>query len=254
MHISRNIFQLLSLSSVWIGFSSFFRPYLLFMLTGTMPDLRLCLAVGLVAFSIYSLDKLSSSREDAINTPERAILHDKPILPVAILAYALAILLIFLTSPEALPYIFLPGLAGATYVARLPWIGRPKDLPAMKNIIVGMASAACYVGLVGWSWPLFAFAFLIIFIDTVLFDIRDVAGDRENGVRTLPVMLGMGPTLAILAGLNVAALAILPAGWQMVAWGYGLIWYFKEKRDPLMLDLLVDGWWQWGAVFVRLLG
>ena len=44
----------------------------------------------------------------------------------------------------------------------------------------------------------------------ILMDLNDVDGDRENGVRTVPVVLGKGPALAVAAGL--AAACVCAAG------------------------------------------
>jgi 4-hydroxybenzoate polyprenyltransferase len=41
-------------------------------MAGKKTDLWLCLAGALVTFAIYTLDRLKSSEEDAINNPERS--------------------------------------------------------------------------------------------------------------------------------------------------------------------------------------
>lgn len=205
-----------------------------------------------MTFAVYSFDKLGGSAEDLQNAPERAWLQGKPILPIAILAYLASIGLVYQSMPAAIFYIPLPGLFGAIYTARLPGIGRPKDIFIMKNILVGLATAACHVGLVGAGWKLFGFVFLTAFVDTALFDIRDIEGDRLAGVRTLPVVMGIDPALLCLAAVIGVALFIYPAGWHIAAWGFGLLAIFRKRMEAWLYDLLIEPWWVWAWILFQI--
>ncbi len=90
-------------------------------------------------------------------------------------------------------------------------------------------------------------------IDAHLFDIRDVEHDRRDGVRTLPVLLGLARTravlLAVIAGwLAAAAIAVTSFGMTLgPAPVAGLLVLavasltLTPRTPPLVFDLLVDG-------------
>ena len=54
----------------------------------------------------------------------------------------------------------------------------------------------------------------------VIYDLRDVAGDRSAGVRTYPVVHGVAAAVRIVDGLLLASLGLLVAGWigGLVPW------------------------------------
>jgi 4-hydroxybenzoate polyprenyltransferase len=113
---------------------------------------------------------------------------------------------------------------------------RLKDIPGLKAPYVAATCTVCFAGLVGAGYSLI---FLLILINTVLFDIRDLVGDRAAGVQTIPVMLGASRTIWLLAGLDLVLAAVhLPSALI----GAVLIWYFRQSRSSLQYDLLVDGW------------
>ena len=96
------------------------------------------------------------------------------------------------------------------------------------------------------------------FINTVLYDIRDEISDRINNVRTIPVLIGLKKTTKILLALDSTLLLCLP--WLegpsrplalfLIIYGYAYILYFSERRDPLALDLFVDGEWMLASLFL----
>ena len=95
--------------------------------------------------------------------------------------------------------------------------------------------------------------FIKTFIDTVLYDMRDETGDRINNVLTIPVLIGClrNTTIKVLLLLNSTLIFILP--WfeglsrllvlALVIYGFAYILYFNEHRDPIALDLCVEGEW-----------
>jgi 4-hydroxybenzoate polyprenyltransferase len=97
----------------------------------------------------------------------------------------------------------------------------------------------------------FVFYFMLVkdFINTVLYDIRDVEGDRETGIQTIPLLLGPRKTTALLLALNTTLLPWLvlanpcarPLATALVLYGYAYILYFRKIRGPLALDFFVDG-------------
>ncbi len=72
--IFKNIFLFLAVSSIYTGCTGFCIAFAGFILLGANPDLHACLAVFLTVFSVYSLNKLTDKKEDAINFSRAAVL------------------------------------------------------------------------------------------------------------------------------------------------------------------------------------
>ena len=177
------------------------------------PSLVICLCAALMTWAIYTADKLSSSSEDAINSPERAKLLDgreRSLKIACFLAAFLSVILVASARIAALPFLLITPLAALLYVARIPGFPRIKDIPLAKNLIVGVSWGAGVVGVNGWSWPVFAFMFSSVFINSVICDIRDIEGDRLNKVRTIPVLLGTQRTKLTLGVLASCMWVMLP--------------------------------------------
>ena len=262
--------EYLAVSSLFIAGVGFFVTYIASILLGINPSVPICIAVSLIVFSIYSLDKLTDSKEDAINAPKRMIFLEgrkELILFYSIAAYVLSLILIFLEIPSALGIALVPIAANAAYGSKLlPGMPRLKDIPVMKNLVVAITWASIATLLPGaHNAPaisiaiVFYFVFVKCFINTVLYDIRDIKGDRENGVKTMPVILGPKRTAAILLLINstlipwlmmtkipAKALPIL-----LIFYGYIYIIYFRDHMSSVILDILVDG--EWIIAFVLLL-
>ncbi len=92
---------------------------------------------------------------------------------------------------------------------------RLKDLPYLKSLLAPLTIA---VVLVPWpafesgnipqqkEWLVFFWIFLILTINALVFDYRDILGDRLTGTKTIPVLLGHRRTrelLVLLAGALV---------------------------------------------------
>jgi 4-hydroxybenzoate polyprenyltransferase len=192
------------------------------------------------------------------------------ILVYSLGAYALAVLLVALEKPVAIPVIFIPLIANALYSSRLiPGLPRLKDIPFMKNLIVAISWAlVCVLIPAAYSERLDEKVLVIIcfmalksIINTVLYDVRDVAGDKENGIITVPILLGLKKTSLILLALNssLLPLAISTKGIAgqlmvgMIIYGYIYILYFSKKKNPFSLDLFVDGEWMLACISIMMI-
>jgi len=267
----KKIFAFLSVSSLFIGGTGFFKTFIGYALLGIHPSIQVCFAVFLVSFSVYTLDKIADLDKDTTNMPERLkFLKGRKNLAFtySLAAYLLSMLLIFLDRPLSSLIVLVPMAANAIYGTRLiPGIPRLKDIPVMKNLVVATSWALVTTLLPAmhlsdpalWTVVMVVYFMLIkTFIDTVLYDIRDVKGDQENGVRTIPVILGTQKTVKILLALNGTLLLGLPfiegsirlLTLTLVAYGYAYILYFKERRDPLALDFCVEGEWMLASIFL----
>jgi hypothetical protein len=227
---------------------SVFWIVLLCQVSGLPYDPIASVILGLVTWAIYAADHAGGSAEDLTNNPGRAWLAKYPVKKLAALAYLLAIIITIWWDAPKLPCVLVVGLAGAAYTARIRGV-RPKDILGVKTLIVASSTAICRAGLVGGAGWLYALVFLVMVIDTVLCDMRDMKGDAAEGVRTIPVVLGRGATLAILAVVDVIIFTLSPI---VAMVGAGLIWYFRKERCSLSYDLLVDGWMLWAVVLLLL--
>lgn len=275
INLIRALLSFLSVSSLFIGGTGFFKTYIGYLLLGMSPNVSICFAVFLVSFSVYTLDKVADLDKDVANMPARAgFLQGRKKLAIAYssLAYLLSIIMVFVGEPISSSFLLVPMAANIVYGTRLiPGVPRLKDIPVMKNAIVAFSWALVTILVPATyqtqaqSGPFSILVFIVIyfmfiktFIDTVLYDIRDESGDRINNVRTIPVLIGSRNATKILLILNSTLLLGLP--WfeglsrllvlALIIYGYAYILYFRERRDPLALDLCVEGEWMLASLFL----
>jgi len=263
------VFSFLAVSSLFIGGTGFFKTLLGYAFLGMAPNMVMCSAVFLTSFGVYSLDKIADLDKDTTNMPERrGFLHGRKKLVTfySLAAYVMSIALIFLDKPIAVILVLVPVIANVIYGTKLiPGLPRLKDIPVMKNMIVAFSWALITIMLPALHLEnalsqnvtiIFYFMMVKTFIDTVLYDVRDVKGDKESGVKTIPVLLGTKKTTAILLLANstlipciafaAPALRLLTA--MLVVYGYAYILYFRERRNPLALDFCVEGEWMLATI------
>jgi 4-hydroxybenzoate polyprenyltransferase len=270
LSLLNRMFTFLSVSSLFIGGTGFFKTYIGFILLGEVPELIICFIVFLVSFSVYSLDKITDIDKDVVNVPQRrSFIHGRRglILSSSLAAYGLAILLTLLTTPKAVPIVLVPIIANAFYGMKLlPGVPRLKEITMMKNVVVALTWA-----LITTMMPAIAtghpagfdvvivgyFMFVKTFVDTILYDVRDVEGDRLNGIGTVPVILGLRKTRALLVAVNITLICMLPFMYGdvitlvsiLIVYGLAYTLYLMKKRDPLILDFLVEGEWMLATLF-----
>jgi 4-hydroxybenzoate polyprenyltransferase len=159
--------------------------------------------------------------------------------------------------------LLLPGLLAATagfqfYSRPLPGSStRLKDLPGIKSFFVPAFIATILV-----IWPIlqsgeafswldliiFTWCFLVLGINSLVFDLRDVAGDRLHGTPTIPARLGgrltsllllaLGASMVLLSGLPgdlSRTLAIALAGVHLA-----IMVAIQCRAKPIMLSFLAD--------------
>jgi 4-hydroxybenzoate polyprenyltransferase len=223
----------------------------------------------LVVYSVYSINKLTDQEEDAVNTPERSIFvegNERFLLTIAIASYVAALLLGLIESPFAAGILLVPLLTGIAYSTNpLSIIGIPrlKDIFLVKSFIVAFSWAVCAAFLPALQlcnsaklYFIFPFFFIKVFINTVLFDVRDVEGDTLNSVKTIPVVIGIKRTrqaLLIIQSLLLVWLVLFSDLFSKyyviliasMVYGYIYILYFcntNHHRD-MSWDILLEGEW-----------
>jgi 4-hydroxybenzoate polyprenyltransferase len=263
-----DVISFLTITSIFIAITGFLLPYFSFLLYEVKVNFNLLIASFLLMFAIYNLNKLTDIKEDSVNMPERAGFIEKNkrfVTWATIVSYIAAFSLSFLQNPLSIFIILFPFCIGVIYSIKISSF-RLKDVMGIKNIVVALSW-----GVIGTFLPLaisfrdfivilliFYFFFTKLFINTVLFDIRDIEGDRMSGVRTIPVVFGRQKTKNLLLILNSTLILWLAISYLSgffhqyllvlifaVAYGYWYISHFCREGLKIgkLLDLLVDGEW-----------
>jgi 4-hydroxybenzoate polyprenyltransferase len=105
--------------------------------------------------------------------------------------------------------------------------------------------------------PILSFTFFVgvcWLINSTIFDIKDIAGDHAQNVKTLPVQIGLANTKLFCAILNVILVLflsilvitnILPSLFVVMffinAYIFAYIFLAKAKNNPLFYGIFVDG-------------
>lgn len=233
-------------------------------------------AVFLVFYAIYALDRVAAEPStDALNHPERerfARRHARKLLGLCAVAYGVALVLASWGGLGRLLVLLLPLVAVLLY--SFPFVPRPlarwlgfsrlKEILVIKNMVMAgtFATTLTLAPLPAQGAPvprtlvaLWVFLFVRFLINGIVFDMRDEHGDRLQGIRTLPVVLGGRRTRLLLHALNLAlgafllaipplglgppAVSALAVGTPLATW---YLWRFERSESVHFLcDVVVDG-------------
>jgi len=196
-------------------------------LFGRSPTVVLLVMAYLFSFGAYMMNRSAEMDQDLASHPERTsyLAKRRRVLPAVVAAsflvgYALAatvslIFFVALLVPLALSLLYsvgskrLVGLIGTTKL---------KQKLLLKNVSIafGWSLIPILVGLYfgGFNVPLLLlgpFIFLRLMTNTIVFDIRDAEGDRENAVRTLPTELGVARSFDVVGVIDALSAAYLVA-------------------------------------------
>jgi 4-hydroxybenzoate polyprenyltransferase len=215
-----NLYDLLIFSSLLLSFECVAMAYVSCIIQQVQWSMMTAVIPFLVAFSIYNLNQKTDEDEDAINRQDRFAFtkrYEAPLYYGALLALGGALVLSVQYGIPALLATAAPFLLGTLYSFRLLpercGYTRLKEIPAVKNIVVGLAWATLLSLLPvylnnGTPDPGTAITFLLFFMwgfmASLIPDVRDREGDAIAGVRTIPVLSGEKRTKTILAGVVFA--------------------------------------------------
>lgn len=267
---AKGLFSFLVSSSIFIALNGLLLTLFAFILYNVQVDIPLLLCSFLVTFSVYTLNKTTDRSEDTLNNPSRVELikgKERIWVTLSILSLSIALTLGFLKSVTAIIILLIPFMAAFLYSIKIsPKLPRLKEVFFVKSIIV--ATSWAFVGsllptIVG-SIPIisivmmFVFIFIMLFINTVIFDVRDIKGDRAAGIRTIPAVLGIDKTKDLLILLNLLLVVwivlililnvftlYMPVLVFSIVYNFIIINVFckEEQKGKLLLDLMVDGEW-----------
>ena len=265
----------LTVSSLFIAMTGFSVPFFSFLLYGISVDFGLLLASFFITFAVYSINKLTDIKEDSLNMVDRAKFTNKNrynLIIAIIMSSITALYLSHLYSIFAILVIFFPFFIGLVYSIKIANF-RLKDIICIKSISVALAWAAVgtFIPVIVHSFDyliislIFYFIFVKLFINTVLFDIRDIEADILNNVITLPVFLGVNKTKKLLLLLNSTLIIWVIFSYTFfhsffliliisIAYGYWYILYFTKEGIKIgkSIDLLVDGEFNMIAILMAL--
>jgi 4-hydroxybenzoate polyprenyltransferase len=230
-----------------------------------VPPIILLLSF-LTTFAVYNLNKVTDHTEDTINKPNKTTKKQLYFTISAILCY-LSVLIISITEGTQVFLICLiPLITGFIYSVKISKsIRRLKEILYIKNITIAFS----------WAFPgallpaltgtvaiekivmVFLYIFILLFINTVLFDIIDMPGDKAANIKTIPLQLGKQKTTRLLLIINSLLIPwlitclisgtfikYLPVTTFGILHSYGIIWYFTTKeKKRYHADILIDGAW-----------
>ncbi|WP_436934606.1 UbiA family prenyltransferase [Halovenus marina] len=228
-----------------------------------LADLQLEVLPVAIVFAVtvfvYSFNRLADRAEDETNVPSRTEFidqHGRALLAAGIALYASATVLAILSEIPGAPAMILPLLVAVLYST----VGL-KRLFLVKNLLVGLSWGLIPLG-VGVYYDalltadilfLFGFVTVMLTIAAAVFDIKDIEGDRQEGIRSVPIVLGPAWTrrLAAAATLLVAVVVfgaifsgLLPERYAVLfgflAYIFSYCLFATEDRTTLFYGFVID--------------
>jgi len=240
-HVVRAL-ETLAFMNLVLAFSTAFASSIVFIILGISLRYEPLLIILLVTFAGYTINRFTD-KEDWISHPKRSLYikeYGGVLFFVAVLTYVLAIFIAGMRNVQTLFMTLLAGVAIMLYsfewipkgrsslakvksISRLVMFRRIKELHFVKNIFVAVIWSLGVVFLpisyVRDNLPLSAHAVLFLWmfffgrflINTIVFDLKDIEGDRRHNVRSLPVTLGYDTTRKLMAIVNIILFLIITA-------------------------------------------
>lgn len=181
---------------------------------------------------------------DAINAPDRPIPRGA-VAPREALAASIVLFGGSMALALTLPILGI-AIAVVNLLALVSYTVVFKGRPGAGNVLVGylggstfLFGAAAVGGLSITAIVLFLLAAVSTVTREIIKDVEDIEGDREEGLRTLPIVIGERRSLIIAGALLFAAVIASPLPWWLGTFGpvyLGLV----VPADGLMLYALVE--------------
>jgi 4-hydroxybenzoate polyprenyltransferase len=226
----------------------------------------------LFSYGAYMMNRSTEIESDALSHPERTahLGSRKRYLPAISggcfalgYVFAFTVNLVFFAAllvPLAFSLVY---SVGSKKLVKVIGVSKLKEKLFVKNLMISFAWSLIPV-LVGLYYLRFeeilvlmgAFIFLRLMVNTLIFDVRDVAGDKEQGIRTVPVVYGASATYRVMSVIDFAtvaylglavALRLLPLVASVLAilpvYSLGYAYFARRPNANLgfICDVLVDG-------------
>jgi len=178
---------------------------------------------------------------DRVNRPDRPIPRGA-VTPRAGLAFSVLLFACAVATAVSLPLTAI-AIAVANLLALVAYTKLFKGLPGVGNVVVAYLTGSTFlfggaaVGRVGEPAVvvLFALAALATLSREIVKDVEDIAGDRAEGLQTLPIAVGEG--VALRLGAAVLAVAVAASAVPYLMGTFGLVYVgLVVPADAVMLD------------------
>lgn len=207
----------------------------------------------------YIYNMITDREEDAVNYPDQGRFLGpsyKATRPLIALCFLLSLCLGMLAGWRFVIYGFVLNFFGTLYGVPIKLkngkIFRIKNIPVVKN-----AYSALFWSVALLLTPYFyihrqpgaglllsiAIAFIMAFFVELLWDVRDIPGDRLASVRTIPILLGTPYSKMLLHFLNLVTVSLIlygilagvyPISYYVILPHFLIVlffieWYFRQK-------------------------
>jgi 4-hydroxybenzoate polyprenyltransferase len=240
---------------------------------GSFSDIQKELFFSAMGFSflmafVYLFNKWTDIDEDQINVKGGPIDPAKKnrVLYGSLLFLTCPLFFLYHNRYLLLIYFIVAGI-GLLYSYKVAIFGRPfrfKDKFLVKNLssAVMWASPPAFVpaALRGAVWPLDIVSFIVVFFIVVpieiVWDVRDIEGDKRFGIKTIPNVLGIQWTKIIcialfcIPGFFMLKFSFFKSSLIALSISIALILMIKESRGPMFYHNLVFLWC--GTTIIRL--
>lgn len=275
----RSILNFLLFSNIFIAFCAVSQGIISYWLLGIKPDKYVLGVLFYSTLIIYNFSILLSKPDNTEKSPFLRVRwifsHYRLMLTVLIISTLSLIALGFFLSRSSLILMFVLGIISISY--SLPVFGVPgkkfglRNISGLKLFIIGAVWASSTVLLPilqsesnallsTSSLSLFFNRFLFIVAITIPFDIRDLYQDKNNALKTIPVIFGekksfllcqifLATSLILLLPVTekldvnfwAIALSLLIAGWLILKskWEKNEYYYFLLLDGTMILQLIM---------------
>lgn len=163
---------------------------------------------------------------DAINQPGRPIPRGDISVRGA-LWFSLTLFAIAIAAAATLPVVAI-AIAVFNFLALVAYTELFKGLPGVGNLLVGYLTGSTFLfGGAAVAEPLgavalFGLAAIATLTREIVKDVEDIDGDRQEGLRTLPIVIGERRALTLGAGIMGGA--VLASAWPYYSGTFGVIY------------------------------
>lgn len=224
------------------------------------PDPVALFIVFAATMFVYSVNNVTDLAEDERNVPARAAFtrkYGRHFLALGVVLYLVAVGVAVVWGLPRAEFLLLPVVVTVLYS-----LFRVKRVLLVKNLLVGVAwgtiplGVGVYYGVLRTVEIVFLAAFFTVMLTVAaaVFDVKDVSGDRTSGIRTVPVVFGVGTTRRLAAAVTCAAtagvvvavsLGVVPGEFLVLlgflAYVCAYVPFATPDRGPLYYGFLVDG-------------
>jgi 4-hydroxybenzoate polyprenyltransferase len=204
-------------SSLLVSISGSLRIYIASILLMTHINILNCVAGGLIVYAIYTLDRALESKEDSINKLELKGANRKLALFISMIVFFLGCyvlnscgLLFIALMPLVTGYLYSKGISFGKFNFKL------KGGRGIKNFIVGITWGIFITFIAGVELEsilpliiIFLYYSFKLFINSALYDFKDIKGDIIAGIKTIPVSIGEENTRNLLLTLHIISHSLL---------------------------------------------